>query len=340
MSPSSSLSDFVHAQAKAELHVHLEGSMPPATLLKLARRNRVTLPAVDEPGVRRWFRFRDFDHFIEVYLTCSRCLREAEDFHLLALDFVAEQARQNITYSEVHFTISTHLANGGDGAGIGQALAEAATEGEKRWGSRLRLIPDIVRNLEIERADKTIEWAIETEIAHPGLIAALGIAGMEVGYANQPFEEHFAQAAGAGLHRVAHAGEHGGPASIRSALDQLRVERIDHGVRAIEDPALVEELAQRKIPLGVCPTSNIALGVYPDLASHPFEQLRAAGAQVTVNSDDPPFFETTLTQEYLRLAKAFDYGEEQIATLVEASWQSAFLSPEERSKYQDLAPAE
>ncbi len=333
MSHRDPLLDFIHRQAKAELHVHLEGSMPPATLLKLARRNRVALPAVDEAGVRRWFRFRDFDHFIEVYLTCSRCLCTAEDFHLLALDFVAEQGRQNITYSEVHFTISTHLANGGEGTAIAQALAEAASEGEKRWGSRLRLIPDIVRNLGVERADRTVEWAIATEAAHPGLIAALGIAGMEVGYSNQPYQEHFAEAARAGLHRVAHAGEHGGPDSIRSVLDELQVERIDHGVRAIEDPALVEELVEMKIPLGVCPTSNVALSVYPELAAHPFESLRAAGARVTVNSDDPPFFETTLSQEYLRLAEAFGYDQQRIATLVEAAWLATFLSEEERSAY-------
>jgi adenosine deaminase len=304
--------------------------MPPATLLALARRNGIALPASDEAGLRRWFRFRDFDHFVEVYVTCSRCLRAPEDFHRLALDFVAEQARQNVTYSEVHFTISTHLAFGGDGPGIAQALAAAAVDAEERHGSRLRLIPDIVRNMELERADRTIEWAVATDRAHPGLIAALGIGGIEAGYSNEPFVEHFEAAARAGLRRVAHAGEHGGPSSIRSALDLLGAERLDHGVRGVEDPALMALLAESQVPLDVCPSSNVELGICSDLASHPFERLRTAGLAVNVSSDDPPFFGTTLSEEYLRLAETFGYGEEVIAELVDAAWQAAFLSDGER----------
>jgi len=312
--------------------------MPPATLLALARRHRVALPADDEAGLRRWFRFRDFDHFVEIYLAISGCLRGAEDFHRLVLDVLAEQGRQNVVWTEAHFTVSTHLAAGGDGEGIRQAIAEAAAEGERRFEARLALIPDIVRNAPRERADWTVEWALGGPRAPaPGGVVALGIAGIEAGFPCEPFREHFDAAAAAGLHRVAHAGEHGGPDSVRVALDVLGAERIDHGVRAVEDPALVAELARRRIPLDVCPSSNLCLGIYPDLEAHPVDRLRRAGVGVNVGSDDPPLFGTTLTDEYLRLAAAFGYGREDIAGLALASIEHSFLPAEKESALLEAA---
>jgi len=150
---------FLQRMPKVELHVHLEGSMRPRVLLELARRNGVELPANDEEGLRRWFQFRDFPHFVEVYLACSRVLRAPEDFQLLARDFLESQAEQNVVYTEAHFTISTHIANGANGGEVLDALEEVIGEGEKR-GIRLRLIPDIVRNIGPEAADLTLEWAL------------------------------------------------------------------------------------------------------------------------------------------------------------------------------------
>ncbi len=324
-----SMESFLLAMPKVELHVHLEGTFRPATLLSLARKNGVSLPADDVEGLRRWFRFRDFEHFVEIYVTCSRCLREPEDFHVLALDFLAEQAIQNVLYSEVHFTISTHLCNGLDGEAVRQALVEAAEDGERRHGIRMRLIPDIVRNMETERADATLEWAVD------GLdrgVVALGMGGIEVGYSNEPFREHFAEARRKGLHTVCHAGETGGPESIRSALEVCGAERIGHGVRAVDDPSLVEELAARQIPLEVCPSSNVALGVFGNLAEHSVDRLLQAGVTLSINSDDPPLFATNLTREYLHLHRTFGYDKQQLAQLALNGVRHAFLPEGERTK--------
>lgn len=323
---------FVLRIPKIELHVHLEGAIRPAVLLELARRNGVALPAADEAGLKRWFRFRDFEHFVQVYLTCSRALRQPEDFHLLALDFLTEQAMQNVVYSEVHFTISTHLTNlgglGGDGEGIRQALEEAVREAERRHGVTARWIPDIVRNVGVEPADRTLEWALAGR--EQGVVA-LGLSGSEARFGCEPFREHFETARREGLHRVAHAGEHAGPDSVRAVLDVCAPERIGHGVRASEGPALVADLAARGIPLEVCPASNVRLGVYPSLADHPFDRLRRAGAAVTANTDDPALFGTSLTREYLDLARTFGYGPADLAGLSLAALRASFLPAERKS---------
>jgi adenosine deaminase len=321
------LARFVIRMPKVELHVHLEGSMRPAVLLTLARKNGVRLPADDEAGLKRWFRFKDFAQFVDVYLACSRSLKDPEDFQLLLLDVMAEQAVQHVVYSEVHFTISTHVAAGALAEEVRHALDEAMAEGARRYGVTLKLIPDIVRNMDRGRADVTLEWALAGQ--GDGVVA-LGLSGIEAGYPNEPFREHFAAARAAGLHRVVHAGEHGGPPSVRSALEVCEPERIGHGVRAIEDAALVAELAERRIPLEVCPSSNVCLGVVPSLAAHPFDRLYRSGATVTVNSDDPPFFNTNLTREYLRLHETFGYSAEELAGFALAALRCSFLPEAEK----------
>ncbi|HEY0510298.1 MAG TPA: adenosine deaminase [Thermoanaerobaculia bacterium] len=328
-----SIDRFLLRIPKVELHVHLEGSMRPAVLLELARRNGIALPAQDEAGLKRWFRFTNFEHFVQVYLACSRALRRPEDFQLLALDVLAEQAYQNVVYTEAHFTISTHLANGVDGDEVLAALAEAIAEGERRYGVTLRLIPDIVRNVGVEPADRTLEWALAAR--QRGVVAALGFSGSERLYPNEPFREHFAVAKREGLHRTAHAGEHAGPESIRSALEVCGAERIGHGVRAVEDPSLVEELRAAQIPLEVCPTSNLCLGVTPDMPSHPFDRLYRSGVALSVNSDDPAFFNTNLTREYLRLHQAFGYTAAQMAGLSLTAVRQAFLPEAERTAMEE-----
>jgi adenosine deaminase len=319
---------FLLRMPKVELHVHLEGSIRPAVLLELARRNGIDLPAQDEAGLKKWFRFRDFEHFVQIYLTCSRALRTPEDFQLLASDFLAEQACQNILYSEVHFTIATHLANGANGGEVLHALEEAVREAEADHGVTLRLIPDIVRNVGPQVADRTLEWALAGQGRG---VVALGLSGSEPRFPNEPFREHFAAAARAGLHRVAHAGETGGPESIRSVLAVCGAERIGHGVRAVEDPSLMAELRDRGVPLEVCPSSNVCLGVVPDMPSHPFDRLYRAGCRVSVNSDDPAFFNTNLTREYLRLHQTFGYSAAELAGLSLSAVRQAFLPDGERA---------
>lgn len=303
--------------------------MRPRTLLALARRRRVDLPADDEEGLREWFRFRDFDHFVEIYLACSRCLRDPEDFQRLMTDFAADQASQRVRYCEVHFTIGTHWRNGANAGELLDALAESIAEAERLDGVAVRLIPDIVRDVP-EAADLTLEWAIAGH--RRGVVAALGLSGREAVAPSEPFAPHFAEAARQGLHRVAHAGEHAGPDSIRAVLERCGAERIGHGVRVLEDPALVEELRVRSVPLEVCPSSNVCLGVVPDLAHHPFDALRRAGLSVTVSTDDPPLFETSLNDEYLRLAETFGYSAEELVELAVAAARHAFVAPVERDR--------
>ena len=322
----SELEAFIRRMPKVELHVHLEGSIQPGTLLRLAERRRVSLPATDEQGLREWFDFGDFEHFVQIYLTCCQCLRDPEDFQLVARELLAEQSRQNVLCFEAHLTIGTHLANGANGGEVADALSEVIREGEQKYGIKMSLIPDIVRNVGPSRADQTLEWALDHR--HCGVVA-LGLSGFE-SEPNEPFAEHFRVAADEGLGRVAHAGEHAGPESIRSVLEICGAERIGHGISAAEDPELMEKLRQEDIPLEVCPTSNIRLGTVADLPSHPFDKLLQAGVPVTLNTDDPSFFDSTLTDEYQRMADTFGYGERDLAAIAWTALRKAFVTDGER----------
>jgi len=323
-----SLLAFLAELPKVELHVHLEGAMPPATLLALARKHRVDLPADSIEGLREWFRFRDFDHFVQIYVTCSSVLRQPEDFQRLIGDFAAEQERQGIRYSEVHFTIGTHWLNGLPIDEILDAMTESIREQEAGRGRRIRLIPDIVRDVGSKTADPTLDWALEGH--KRGIAVALGLTGREAICPSEPYADHFAAAAAAGLRCVAHAGEHAGPASIESVLGACRAERVGHGVRAVEDGELVARLARSRTPLEVCPTSNLRLGLAPDLARHPFDRLRAAGCAVSVNTDDPALFSTDLPTEFHNLAEAFGYDAETLVDLAVAGVHHSFLPEAER----------
>ncbi len=323
---SDDLSSLCLELPKIELHVHLEGSIQPSTLLRLARRWGIELPADDEAGLAEWFRFRDFDHFVDIYLTCSRCLRDPEDFQLVVSDFLAEQARQNVYYSEVHFTVGTHVDNGVNAGEVADAMWQAVGEAERQWGVTMRVIPDIVRNLGPKAAEVPLEWAIESR--DYGVIA-LGLSGSEA-FPTAPYGEHFEVAKQEGLHTVAHAGEQAGPESIRETLSVCGPERIGHGIAAVRDRELMDHLVETGIPLEVCPSSNVALGIVPELTEHPFDELLDAGVVVSVNSDDPPFFDTTLSDEYSRLATAFGYQPSTLAELALGAVDHAFLDDGER----------
>jgi adenosine deaminase len=323
---------------KVELHVHLEGAMRPSTLLSLARRNRVPLPADDVAGLREWFRFRDFDHFVEIYLACSAALKRPEDFQLLMRDFAADQERENVRYCEVHFTIGTHWLSGLPIDEILDALAETIAEAEAARGVRIRMIPDIVRDVGRETADPTLEWALEA--GKRGVAVALGLTGREAIWPSEPFADHFAEAARRGLHCTAHAGEHAGPGSVHSVLDSCRAERIGHGVRAIEDAGLIERLRAGRTPLEVCPTSNLCLGLAPELAQHPFDRLRRAGLELSVNTDDPALFDTDLTTEFLRLSGTFGYSAAELAGLALAAVRHSFQPDGEKKAMEERFRAE
>lgn len=321
------MSGWIAALPKAELHVHLEGAISPATLLTLAERHGVDLPATDLDGLRSWFRFRDFPHFVEIYLTCSKCLRDPEDFLLIAEEFIREQKRQNVLYTEAHFTIGTHIQNGLDPSEILDALDQAVAWGREQ-GVELRFIFDILRNVP-EMADATLEWALEGRSRE--LVVAVGLSGFE-DHPTAPLADHYAEAERQGLHRTAHAGEHAGPESIYAALEYARAERIGHGISAAQDTSLQAELAKTGVLLEICPSSNVQLHAVEDYASHPFRDLDNAGIQVTVNSDDPWLFDVSLTDEYGVLAERFGYGSEDLRRIARNAFAGSFAPDDERTR--------
>ena len=299
---------------KVELHVHLEGSVRPETLLKLAKRHQVALPVDDIAGLRRWYTFRDFNHFIEIYMTISSCLRTAEDIELIAREFLIGQAEQNVVYSEVTFTPFNqyHTNQLGFHEQI-DAVNRARAWAEKELGVRMGVIMDIPRIFSSEDGLTIADWAIERY--GDGLIA-LGLGGPEVDNPPEKFQAAFDRVRAAGLPCILHAGETVGPSSIWSAIRVAETKRVGHGVRAIEDQKLVEYLRETQIPLEVCPTSNICLKVYPSMEEHSLPELMAQGLYITINSDDPPMFNTTLTNEYLAGHKTFGWNVDIIEQLV------------------------
>lgn len=330
------LTDFIRQMPKVELHVHLVGSIQPATLLQLAARNDVSLPATTVDELRAWYQFTDFPHFIEVYVAISRCVRSAADLELIAREFLQGQAAQHILYSEVTLTAYAHYVtwNIPFDAQIA-ALERARTWARDALGVTMNVVVDIPRSVSAEDGLITAQWVIDAvergrQDGDP-LVVALGLGGPEVGHPPEKFADSFRLAAEAGVPAVPHAGETVGPASIRGALDVLGAVRIGHGVRCIEDPALVAELATRQVPLEVCPTSNVCLKVAETLAAHPLPALLAAGLYVTLNSDDPPLFNTTLTDEYLACAAAYGWDAALVERLVFNGVDAALLPEPERA---------
>jgi adenosine deaminase len=321
------LHEFIRRMPKVELHVHLEGSIRPGTLLELAGRHSVRLPAESEAGLQDFYRFRDFNHFIEVYLTITGCLRTPEDYRLIAYEFGCDCARQNIRYAEVTFTMESNQRMSGLPweailSGLNAGRLQARAEFGVDWG----WIFDINRNRPVTQAE-VVAMALA---ARPQGVVALGLGGSEAEFPPELFTAAFDRAHQAGLACIPHAGETAGPDSIWTALDRLHAVRIGHGVRAIDDPLLVEALRLRQVPLEICPTSNIRLGVYPDYASHPLRRLWQAGLFVTVNSDDPPMFNTDLSHEYSLLVDEFGFGLSELKQLSLNALRASLLPEADR----------
>ncbi len=324
-----SLDDFIQAMPKAELHVHLEGSTRPETLLELARRNGVSLPAQDVPGLQALYQFKDFSHFIDVYMLILSCLRTPEDWTMIVRSLGAEMDRQNIRYAEVTWTPSTSVRPDLPFSALLAAVEEGCRQAQRTWGVMMRWLPDAARDLGPEAALQAARYCVEGQ-GHG--ILGLGLGGSENLYPPELFVSAFALAKQAGLKSYPHAGELAGPTSIWNALRLLHADRIGHGVRAIEDPELVAYLRERQITIDICPTSNIALHVYPDYAAHPLRQLYEAGVPVTLNSDDPPLFNTTLVQEYRLAAHVFGFGADELCSLGLQAVRASFLPEEEKAR--------
>lgn len=318
-----SLETFIQAMPKVELHVHLEGSIPVQTLFRLAQRNKVELPATTPAELQEWYTFKDFKHFIQVYLTLSNCIRTPTDIEEVARAFLSEQAAQNIRYSEVTYTAFNHyhfkqipfaeqLA----------ALNRARAWGEAEYGIKMNFIIDIPRSIPAEKGPMIADWAISGQ---GNGVVALGLGGPEANNPPEKFKTAFERAQAAGLPSVPHAGEMAGPESIWGALRLLNAVRLGHGVRCLEDPTLVAELRARQIPLEICPTSNICLGIFPSFATHPLPYLLAEKLYLTLNADDPSLFNTTLTAEYSKVAQNFHLDAKDLEKLVFNALRASFL---------------
>lgn len=313
---------------KIELHVHLEGSIRPETVLQLARKHGVDLPAHDVEGLRHWYAFRDFPHFVEVYIAVSRCIKTPDDLEFIGREFLQGQAEQNVLYTEATFTACT--IERFCGIPVDEqidALNRAIVWGQTELGVDMGLVLDIVRGDPVERAMQVVEWCGHWRGRG---VCALGLAGFE-DRGTRVYQAAFDEAKRLGIPVTAHAGETLGPESIWETLDVTGAYRIGHGVRAVEDPSLVEALREREIVLEVCPTSNVCLGVFPDLASHSIQRLREAGVKVTLNSDDPPMFGTSLTEEWIRCSELFGWTLDDARQLYLEAADAAFL-PEEAKR--------
>jgi adenosine deaminase len=316
------------AQPKIELHLHLEGAAPPAFIRGLAQEKRVDLSRIfDDAGN---YRFSGFTEFLRVYEAACGVLQSPRDYHRLTRAVLEQSLADGVIYTEVF--LSPDFCGGGDPGAWRDylaAMAEAAAEVERESGIAARGIVTCIRHFGPEQARRVALCAAETADA---FLTGFGIAGDENAGRPRDFAWAFDCAREAGLRLTAHAGEGAGPQAVRDTLAALRVERIGHGVRAIEDLALVETLAERGVVLEVCPGSNVALGLYPDFAAHPVARLRDRGVKITLSTDDPPFFRTSNTQEYEALARAFGWTEADFHAINRDAAEAAFCDPATRKR--------
>ena len=287
---------------KIELHVHLEGTVRAPTLLEIARRNDVALPADTAEGLAGLYEFTDFAHFIKVWTLTTSALRTAADFRQVVVDYAAEAAGHGAVYIEGIFSPAEPVARGASFDEVFTGYCDGAQEARELHGVHVRLTPDVTRELGPAAAELTATYAVT--YARRG-IAGLGLGGSEAQYAPEPYARAFDIARSGGLGSVPHAGEVAGPASVRGALEALHADRLRHGIRAIEDAGLVRELADRGTVLDVCPISNLRTRVVSSLAEHPLPALVAAGVACSVSTDDPAMFGTDLSADY---AAALELG--------------------------------
>jgi adenosine deaminase len=322
----SALRRQIAAMPKAEIHVHLEGATGPRTWFEIAERNRVALPAVTLDDWKHYFRFKSFQHFIDVYITATQAVRKPEDVVEMIERLHERQAAQWIRYTECFISASLHLRYLGPDELL-DAIEEGIRVGRARTGATIRFIADISR----ESPDTQFAVGKMAIRGHErGLILGIGLGGLEAQFPPELFTQTYRKARDAGLHVVAHAGEAAGAASIRAAVSELSAERIGHGVRVLEDPSLVAELRERGTVFEVCPRSNYALGIVAPDEPHPIHAMVRAGLRCTVNSDDPAMFAGDLIDEYVTLGRqgcTFD----DLMALNRSTLEATFLAADEKA---------
>lgn len=318
------LEDFIRKLPKAELHLHIEGSLEPELMFALAERNGVSIPFASVEDVRAAYAFANLQDFLDIYYAGAGVLQTEADFRDLAMAYFERAAADGVVHAEIMFDPQTHTDRGIAFGTVIEGLLAAMAEAEARLGITSRLIMSFLRHLSEEAAFETLA------MAEPWLdrITAVGLDSSELGHPPSKFARVFAAARAKGLRLTAHAGEEGPPEYVHDALDVLGVDRIDHGNRALEDGALVERLAAEGMTLTVCPLSNLKLCVVGDLAAHPLDRMLAAGLKATVNSDDPAYFGGYVLDNYKAVAEARGLSRGDLARLARNSFAGSFLPPE------------
>ncbi len=315
--------DFIRRLPKAELHLHIEGSLEPEMLVELAARNRVAIPFASVEDARAAYRFTELQDFLDIYYQGMDVLREPGDFEALTLAYLARAAADGVVHAEVFYDPQGHTGRGIPFGMATDGILAGLAEGERRYGVSSRLILCFLRHLSEADAFETFR-AAEPWFAD-GRVAGVGLDSTERGNPPEKFARVFAAAREAGLRVVAHAGEEGTADDVRDAVDILGLDRIDHGNAALDDPALVARLATDGIPLTVCPLSNVKLCVVPDIAAHPLRRMLEAGLRATVNSDDPAYFGGYILDNFVAVAEALDLTSEQLVTLARNSIEASFI---------------
>ncbi len=318
-----------HALPKAELHLHIEGTLEPELIFALAERNRVALPYASIEALRRAYEFSDLQSFLDLYYAAMAVLRTQADFAELADAYFARAREQGVVHAEIFFDPQAHTARGVPFATVIDGLWSALRESEARYGITSKLIMCFLRDQSAESAMSTLEAALP----YGERIVAVGLDSAEAGHPPSKFARVFERALAEGWKTVAHAGEEGPPAYVWEALDLLKVSRVDHGVRSLEDPRLVARLRDERIPLTVCPLSNVKLRVVDTLRDHPLGRMLDAGLVATVNSDDPAYFGGYAGDNFCAVASALALSEDALLTLARNSFEASFLDAKTREAY-------
>ena len=326
------IKQFIREIPKAELHIHLD-SVPPELLLRFAKRNNVELPFTDVAGAIEWYRFNNLEEFLQKWLVTTSVLLTETDYYEVALELGEDMQRQNIVRREVMFTYAAAHEGRVELDTMMQGLARGRRQVKEELGRDLYFTADIDRTISPERSLKYVEEiaAYKDEVG----ILGIGLDCQEVGYPAGVHKDAFARARELGFYLSAHCGEEyaAGPEGVWDAINDLDVDRIDHGNQAIRDDELVNHIIERDLPMTVCPLSNVSINIYESIADHPIIALRDRGATVTVNSDDPPFFQKDLIDNYTQLAEAFNLGMEDIIQLARNSFTCSYAADEEKAAY-------
>ena len=324
------LHDLLRAMPKAELHIHIEGSLEPELIFALARRNGVALAYPSVEALRQAYAFTDLQSFLDIYYAGASVLLQEQDFFDMAWAYFQRAKADGVVHAELFFDPQTHTDRGLPMATVIHGLARACRQARSDLGVSAALILCVLRHLSEEAAFETLEQALPWRQHFIGV----GLDSSERGHPPEKFARGFARARDLGLHRVAHAGEEGPPAYIWSALDILKVQRVDHGVRCVEDPALVQRLAAERVPLTVCPLSNVKLCVFKTLAEHNLPALLDAGLCATINSDDPAYFGGYLLENYVQTFEALpQLGRQHAYTLARNSLEASFAAAEDKARW-------